>query len=108
MDADYKKYSLGKLEEWMHDTLSCAEATPQEIYDVIKKVVEENYYVYKDHTSRCYELLALLNGNGKKYIPGYKDHIESGFRTKVSTGGLNPLHISEDRSEEHTSELQSH
>ena len=68
MDSDYKKYSLGKLEEWMHDTISCAEATPQEIYDVIKKVVEENYYIYKDYTSRCYELLALLNGNGKYQI----------------------------------------
>jgi bifunctional DNA-binding transcriptional regulator/antitoxin component of YhaV-PrlF toxin-antitoxin module len=70
---DYKKYSLGRLEEWMHDALSCAEATPQEIYDVIKKVVEENYYIYKDHTSRCYELLALLNGNGKGHLSCDKD-----------------------------------
>jgi bifunctional DNA-binding transcriptional regulator/antitoxin component of YhaV-PrlF toxin-antitoxin module len=70
---DYKKYSLGKLEEWVHDTLSCAEATPQEIYDVIKKVVEENYYIYKDHASRCYELLALLNGNGKGHLSCDKD-----------------------------------
>jgi antitoxin component of MazEF toxin-antitoxin module len=68
MDFDYKKYSLDKLNEWMHDALSCSEATPQEIYDVIKKVVEENYYNYKYHTGRCYELLALLNGNGKGHI----------------------------------------
>lgn len=70
---DYKKYSLENLENWMHDALSCAEATPQEIYDVIKKVVEENYYIYKDHASRCYELLALLNGNGKGHLSCDKD-----------------------------------
>ena len=45
----------------MHDALSCSEATPQEIYDVIKSVVSENYHIYKNHTERCYELLALLN-----------------------------------------------
>lgn len=70
---DYKKYSLEKLEEWVHDALSCGEASPHEIYDVIKKVVEENYYIYKDHTSRCYELLALLNGNGKGHLSCDKD-----------------------------------
>ena len=65
MDFDYKKYSLGQLENWMHDALSCSEASPQEIYDTIKNVVNENYYIYKDHTRRCGELLGLLNGNGK-------------------------------------------
>jgi len=67
-DFNYKKYSLEKLEEWMHDAMSSAEATPQEIYDVIKGVVEENYYHYKHHASQAYELLALLNGNGKDHI----------------------------------------
>lgn len=68
MTINYKKYSLDQLEKWMHDALSCSEATPQEIYDVIKKVVEENYYTYKNETEKCYELLALLNGNGKGHI----------------------------------------
>ena len=76
MDFDYKKYSLNKLNEWMHDALSVSEATPQEIYDVIKSVVEENYYIYKDHTERCYELLALLNGNGKGHIQAYDDYVK--------------------------------
>ena len=61
MDFNYKKYSLENLENWMHDAMSCAEATPQEIYDVIKGVVEENYYTYKHQTSQAYELLSLLN-----------------------------------------------
>jgi len=68
MDFDYKKYSLENLEKWMSDALLSSEATPQEIYDVIRKVVEEEYYYFKHHTGRCYELLALLNGNGKEYL----------------------------------------
>ena len=71
--SEYKKYSLENLENWMHDAMSCAEASPQEIYDVIKGVVEENYYVYKNQTSQAYELLALLNGNGKGHLTCDKD-----------------------------------
>ena len=49
------------------------EATPQEIYDVIKGVVEDNYHTYKHQTSQAYELLALLNGNGKGHLTCDKD-----------------------------------
>jgi hypothetical protein len=73
MTFNYKKYSLQKLEEWMYDALSCEGTSPQEIYDVIKSVVSENYYNYKIHTERCYELLALLNGNGKGHLTCDKD-----------------------------------
>jgi hypothetical protein len=77
MDFDYKKYSLENLEKWMSDALLSSEATPQEIYDVIKKVVEEEYHYFKHHTGRCYELLALLNGNGKNHLSCDKnDHSE--------------------------------
>ena len=72
-DFNYKKYSLEKLEEWMHDAMSCDEITPQEVFDVIKGVAEENYYHYKHSTSRAYELLALLNGNGKGHIQEYDE-----------------------------------
>jgi len=61
---DYKKYSLENLEKWIEDAINSSDASPQEIYDVIKNVVADNYYCYKNHTERCYELLALLNGNG--------------------------------------------
>jgi hypothetical protein len=61
---DYKKYSLEQLNNWMYDAMSCGDATPQEIYDVIIGVVKDNYYTYKHQTSQAYELLALLNGNG--------------------------------------------
>jgi hypothetical protein len=63
MDFDYKKYSLEQLENWMHDVLSSTETTSQEIYDVIKKVVQEQYDYYKDGSSRTNELLCLLNGH---------------------------------------------
>jgi hypothetical protein len=61
-DFDYKKYSLENLEKWVEDALSSAEASPQEIYDVIQKVVSENYYHHKHHASRAYELMEKLNG----------------------------------------------
>ena len=64
MIMDYKKYSLEQLENWMHDAMSCGDATPQEIYDVIIGVVKDNYYIYKKQASQAYELLSLLNGNG--------------------------------------------
>jgi hypothetical protein len=73
MDFDYKKYSLENLEKWMSDALTSSEATPQEIYDVIHKVVEEEYHYFKHHTGRCYDLLTLLNGNGKGHLTCDKD-----------------------------------
>jgi len=76
MDFDYKKYSLENLEKWMSDALLSSEATPQEIYDVIHKVVEEEYHYFKHHTGRCYDLLALLKGNGKGHIPAYDEYVE--------------------------------
>jgi bifunctional DNA-binding transcriptional regulator/antitoxin component of YhaV-PrlF toxin-antitoxin module len=70
--TDYKKYALGQLENFLHDCMN-AETTAQEIYDVIKSVVEDNYYTYKNSASQAYELLALLNGNGEGHITNYDD-----------------------------------
>ncbi len=77
MTFDYKKYSLENLEKWIEDAINSSEASPQEIYDVIKNVVSENYYCYKNHTERCYELLTLLNGNG--HINKYEERLNSLF-----------------------------
>ena len=70
--TDYKKYSLGQVENFLYDAMS-TDATPQEIYDVIRGVVEDNYYIYKQQTAKAYELLALLNGNGKGHLTCDKD-----------------------------------
>jgi hypothetical protein len=59
---DYKKYSLENLEKWVSDALTSGEATPQEIYDTICGVIDEEYHYHKHQTSRCYELKVLLNG----------------------------------------------
>ena len=64
--TDYKKYALGQVENFLYDAMS-TDATPQEIYDVIRGVVSDNYYTYKQQTENAYELLCLLNGNG--HIP---------------------------------------
>ena len=90
MTSDYKKYSLDKLEEWMHDAMSVSEATPQEIYDVIKGVVEENYYTYKHQTSQAYELLALLNGNGRGHIKAYDNYLDSKSKMKCDKDDSSP------------------
>ena len=65
--TDYKKYALGQVENFLYDAMSSG-ATPQEIYDTIRGVVEDNYYTYKKCASEAYELLALLNGNGEGHI----------------------------------------
>ena len=65
--TDYKKYALGQVENFLYDAMSSG-ATPQEIYDTIRSVVEDNYYTYKKCASEAYELLALLNGNGEGHI----------------------------------------
>ena len=62
MDFDYKKYSLEKLEEWVHDAMS-SDASPHEIYSTIREVVQENYNYHREQVSRAYGLLELLSGH---------------------------------------------
>lgn len=63
--TDYKKYSLENLENWLHDAMS-AEATPQEIYDVIVGVVKENLDYHKQQANQAEELINLLNNGWTK------------------------------------------
>jgi len=72
MTSDYKKYSLEKLQEWVHDAMN-SDASPQEIYSVIREAVREDYYYHKDCISRAGELLTLLNGNGEDHLSCDKD-----------------------------------
>jgi hypothetical protein len=73
MDFDYKTYSLSKLEDWVCDAISTGEATPQEIYDTIRNVVQEQYDYYKNGAEKTNELLSLLNG--------HNDQIQFNFDT---------------------------
>ena len=67
-EFNYREYSLSQLENWVHDCMSAGEVSAQEIYDTVRKVAEENYYLYKQRTSEAYQLLALLNVNGVGHI----------------------------------------
>jgi len=60
---DYKKYSLENLENWLHDVLSCEEASPHEIYSVIRKVVKDEYDYHKEKSQQCFGLLELMSGH---------------------------------------------
>jgi hypothetical protein len=60
--TDYKKYALGQLENFLYDSMS-AEATPQEIYDIIRDTVQDNLNVYTKSADQARELLSLLNGH---------------------------------------------
>lgn len=62
-DFSYKKYSLENLENWLHDAISCGEASPHEIYSTIRKVVQENHNIYKEKAQQCFGLLELLSGH---------------------------------------------
>jgi hypothetical protein len=84
--TDYKKYSLEQVENFLYDAMS-TEATPTEIYDVIKKVVEDNYYTYKVQTQKAEELLSLLTGHRHVDFDD-KDHSEYYYdydRNKAAT-----------------------
>ena len=77
MNSEYKKYSLENIKTWITDAITSAEASPQEIYDVIYETVSEEYHCFKNHTSRCYDLLALLNGNGEHITNKYEERLDS-------------------------------
>jgi len=62
MTSDYKKYSLEKLQEWVHDAMN-SDASPHEIYSAIREAVREEYYYHKDCISRASGLLELLSGH---------------------------------------------
>jgi hypothetical protein len=62
MTSDYKKYSLEKLQEWVHDAID-GDASPHEIYSAIREVVREDYYYHKERLSRASALLELLSGH---------------------------------------------
>ena len=86
-------YSLKQVENFLYDAMS-ADATAQQIYDVIKGVAEDNYNVYKNATEKAYELLALLNGNGEGHISSYPvSKVEEKLKTPIQQ---NPQYTDEE------------
>lgn len=90
-DFNYKKYSLENLEKWLNDALSSAEATPQEIYDVIVGVVRESYDYHKEQSSQAEELLNLLNsGWTKEDVLKERDYYEPNTFKYCNTDDTSP------------------
>ena len=75
MTSDYKKYSLEKLQEWVHDAMN-SDASPHEIYSAIREAVREDYYYHKDCISRASGLLELLSG----HRPVKDESVDDGMR----------------------------
>jgi hypothetical protein len=91
--TDHKDYSLKQVENFLYDAMS-ADATAQEIYDVIKGVVEDNYNVYKNATQKAFELHALLNGIGVGHISSYPvSKVEEKLKTPIQQ---NPQYTEEE------------
>jgi len=91
-DFDYKKYSLEHLENWMHDAMSSADATSDEIYDCIVNVVRDNYYHHKKYTDESRKLLTKLGSplfeytaTGEKWTDFWEDHEECNGYGRYST-----------------------
>jgi hypothetical protein len=91
-DFDYKKYSLEKLQEWVHDAMS-SDASPHEIYSAIREAVREDYYYHKDCTSRASGLLELLSGHrpvADTNVSEYKGSTVSSVETKKDLKEVDP------------------
>lgn len=89
-DFNYKKYSLEKLQEWVHDALSCGEASPHEIYSAIREAVREDYYYYKEHCSRASGLLELLSGHRPVKDAKWDEWEETYYPEEVKDDGMRP------------------
>jgi len=89
-DFDYKKYSLEKLQDWVHDALSTGEASPHEIYSAIREAVREDYYYYKDHCSRASGLLELLSGHRPVKDAKWDEWEQTHYPEEVKDDGMRP------------------
>ena len=87
---DYKKYSLTQLSDFLHDSMN-TESSAQEIYDVIKGVVEENYLVYTKSANQARELLNLLHGH-RPIDLDFFDKNDEFFKTDKLKKWILPIH----------------
>lgn len=85
MDNNYKEYSLKNLEKWFIDAISTSEASPEEIFNVIKNCIVDEYNCYKETLSRLEKMSDLLNIDVKsttKYIYESPDGGKTVYRRK--------------------------
>jgi hypothetical protein len=58
---EYKDYSMEKLDEWIHDVLSNDQVESSEIYDVIKKCIQQNIDYHQKQLNKCNSLMEMIN-----------------------------------------------
>ena len=78
-DFAYKKYSLEQLDNWVNDALNCEDLTPEDIYDTIVNVVDENIEYHKKHLTKSIELLSLLKGHRSFEIDTSLDDVNPSY-----------------------------
>jgi hypothetical protein len=86
---DYKKYSLEKLQEWVHDAMN-SDASPHEIYSAIREAVREDYYYHKDCISRASGLLELLSGHRPVKDAKWDEWEQTHYPEEVKDDGMRP------------------
>ena len=64
-DFNYKNYSLQQLDNWVSDAMNCEDLTPQDIYDIVIKCVDDNIEYHKKYLTKGIELLSLLKNQRK-------------------------------------------
>lgn len=62
---NYKKYSLEKLEEWIHNAIDQEDITPHEIYECVRNSAVESFQHHRKHYIRMSQLISLLDGDYK-------------------------------------------
>lgn len=67
--SDYTKFSLEKLDEWVHDTLHNEELMPSDIYEQILQTVQENLEYHSKYVTRCQELIRLMSSKKSNSSP---------------------------------------
>jgi len=73
--TDYKKYSLGQVENFLYDAMSSG-ATPQEIYETIIKTVSEHTEYLQVQYEKSQQLFDLLKGTAKPYKSPWDTYLQ--------------------------------
>ena len=64
--SDYTKFSLEKLDEWIHDLIHNEKLTPSDIYNQVLATAQENFEYHSTYAARCKELMNLLSSTPKQ------------------------------------------
>ena len=86
MNTEYKEYSLTNLETWFGDAISSSGASPEEIFNVIKKCIIDDYNCYEKILSKLEKMSNLLNIDVKepvKYVYESPDGGKTVYRRKM-------------------------